>query len=167
MRVISGTARGTKLKSLEGLSTRPTLDRVKEAIFNIISNSTKNSETLDLFSGSGALSIEALSRGAKLAILCDNNPNAIKIINENLNKTKFLDSSIVKIDDYITCLYDLKNKNYSFDIIFLDPPYGKNMGLTALEKLSDLNLLKDNRNNYIRNRYKRRNTRYNWPIRNI
>lgn len=155
MRVISGTSRGTKLKSLDGLSTRPTLDRVKEAIFNIISNNVKNAVVLDLFSGSGALSIESLSRGAKLSVLCDNNVSAINIIKENLKKTRFENSSIVNNCDYTICLKDLKSKNYLFDIIFLDPPYSKNMGIEALEMLSDLNLLKDSRNNNIRNRYKR------------
>ena len=91
MRIISGIARGTKLYTLEGLDTRPTLDRVKESLFNIIQNKLADSIVLDLFAGSGALGLESLSRGAKKAILCDNNFKAIDIIK------KILRSAILKI----------------------------------------------------------------------
>ena len=87
MRIISGTARGTKLYTLEGQATRPTLDRVKESLFNIIQNEISNSIFLDLFSGSGAIGLEAASRGAKKVILCDKSKDAIKIINKNIDKT--------------------------------------------------------------------------------
>ena len=97
MRVISGTAKGKKLNSLEGLETRPTLDRVKEAVFNIIQFDIKDSVVLDLFSGSGALGIEALSRGAKEAILCDASSKAIKIINKNLEETRLKDKAKVNV----------------------------------------------------------------------
>lgn len=89
MRIISGKARGTKLNTLEGLETRPTLDRVKEPLFNILQNRIYGSRVLDLFAGSGALGIETLSRGAKEAILCDNSYKAIQIIRENVLKTHF------------------------------------------------------------------------------
>ena len=79
MRIISGKARGTKLYTLDGVNTRPTLDRVKESLFNIIQNDLLDADILDLFSGSGALALESLSRGAKQAVLCDNNIEAIKI----------------------------------------------------------------------------------------
>lgn len=141
MRVISGIARGTKLKSLEGLSTRPTLDRVKESLFNIISNYIYDANILDLFSGSAALAIEALSRGAKKATVCDNSKDAIKIIKENLQKTKLYDKSNVINADYKTCLNNI-NKT-KFDIIFLDPPYGKKMGIDAINIISECNLLSD------------------------
>ena len=88
MRVISGTARGKKLNSLNGLETRPTLDRVKESIFNILQFKLKDVSILDLFSGSGALAIESLSRGAKEAVLCDSSYKAIQIINKNLEETR-------------------------------------------------------------------------------
>ena len=91
MRVISGIARGTKIKSIDSMSTRPTLDRVKEALFNILQNYIKNAIVLDLFAGSGALGIEALSRGAKRAYFCDINKEAIKIIKENLEKTRLIE----------------------------------------------------------------------------
>ena len=141
MRVISGTARGTKLKTLDEVTTRPTLDRVKESIFNIINNYIKDSVVLDLFSGSGALAIEALSRKAKKAIVCENNKLAVNIIQDNLKKTKLLDKCEIIYDDYINCLEKMKNQNNIFDIIFLDPPYGKGMGIKAIEKISEFKLL--------------------------
>ena len=87
MRIIGGKARGTKLYTLEGENTRPTLDRVKESLFNIIQTEIPNSIFLDLFSGSGAIGLEAVSRGAKKAILCDKSKDAIKIIEKNIKKT--------------------------------------------------------------------------------
>ena len=87
MRIISGKARGTKLYTLDGTATRPTLDRVKESLFNIIQNDIEDSTVLDLFSGSGAIGLEFLSRGAKRAVLCDSSKDAIKIIKQNVQKT--------------------------------------------------------------------------------
>ena len=91
MRIISGSARGTKLYTLEGETTRPTLDRVKESLFNIINNEIPNSIFLDLFSGSGAIGLEAGSRGAKKVILCEKNKKAIEIIKKNIEKTQMKD----------------------------------------------------------------------------
>lgn len=88
MRIIAGEKRGTKLYTLEGLKTRPTLDRVKESLFNIIQSEIRESRFLDLFAGSGAIGLEAVSRGAKKAILCDNNKKAIQIIKKNIEKTR-------------------------------------------------------------------------------
>ena len=88
MRIISGKASKTKLYSLEGLNTRPTLDRVKESLFNIIQSEIRDSIFLDLFAGSGAIGLEAVSRGAKKAILCDSNKQAIQIIKKNIEKTR-------------------------------------------------------------------------------
>ena len=89
MRIIAGKARGTKLYTLEGMTTRPTLDKVRESLFNIIQNQIQDSIFLDLFSGSGAVGLEAVSRGAKKAILCDNSKQAIEIIKKNIEKTHF------------------------------------------------------------------------------
>ena len=89
MRIIGGKARGTKLYTLEGNNTRPTLDRVRESLFNIIQKEIPNCIFLDLFSGSGAVGLEAISRGAKKSILCDNNKKAIDIIKKNIEKTHF------------------------------------------------------------------------------
>ena len=95
MRVISGKARGTKLNSIESLDTRPTLDRVKESLFNIIQNKIVDATILDLFAGSGAIGIEFISRGAKKAYFCEKNHNAAKMIHQNLTKTKFENQSEV------------------------------------------------------------------------
>ena len=104
MRVISGKAKGTKLNSLEGIATRPTLDRVKEALFNILQFDLQDAIVLDLFAGSGALGIEALSRNAKQVVFCDNSYKAIQIIEKNLKKTNLNKNAIVINKDYKTFL---------------------------------------------------------------
>ncbi len=144
MRVISGTAKGKKLYSLEGLQTRPTLDRVKEAEFSKIQFSIKDSEILDLFSGSGALAIEALSRGAKSAVLCDKSKEAIKIINKNLIATKTNEKAKVINKDYLEALKELKNNSKKFDIIFLDPPYNTDYIEKAIDVILQYDLINDN-----------------------
>lgn len=140
MRIISGKARGTKLFTLEGLSTRPTLDRVKESLFNIIGMKINDADILDLFAGSGALGIESLSRGAKSAVLCDNSKKAIEVINKNLIKTK-LQAEVVN-DDFEKCLLRLQERQ--FDIIFLDPPYETNYIERAIKKILEYSILKPN-----------------------
>lgn len=120
MRIISGTARGTKLYTLEGDATRPTLDRVKESLFNIIQNKIQDSVFLDLFSGSGAIGLEAASRGARKVILCDNSKEAINIIKKNVDKTHLED----KIKIFNKSFNDLLNDNIEkIDIAYIDPPY--------------------------------------------
>ena len=140
MRIISGIARGTKLYTLSGLSTRPTLDRVKESLFNIIQNRLQNSVILDLFAGSGALGLESLSRGAKKAILSDNNIDAINIIKKNIEKCHFKDNVELKKKDYKKCLQEINEK---IDIIFIDPPYEKNIAVDAINMIMDKNILND------------------------
>lgn len=142
MRVISGTARGTKLNSIEELSTRPTLDRVKESLFNIIQSKIQDSTILDLFSGSGAIGIEFLSRGCKTAYLCDNSNKAINMIRQNLERTRLQDNAIVINKDYKKCLQELSNNNISFDIIFIDPPYKDDIAVDSVKMILSLNLLK-------------------------
>lgn len=141
MRVISGKARGKKLISLEGLNTRPTLDRVKEALFNIIQFNVEEKDVLDLFAGSGALGIEALSRGAKTSTFCDNSRDAIQVIKTNIENTKNENNSIVINKDYSLALNSLSKQNKIFDIIFLDPPYKTDFGIKALEAIIALNIL--------------------------
>ena len=138
MRIISGIARGTKLYTLEGENTRPTLDRVKEPLFSIIQNYIKDAMVLDLFAGSGALGLEALSRGAKEAILCDKSYEAIGIIKKNINKTHFEEKTKVLCMDYKKCLLGLNEK---FDLIFIDPPYKYDIAVNAVEIILDNNLL--------------------------
>ena len=121
MRIISGKARGTKLYTLEGTNTRPTLDRVKESIFNIIQGNIENATVLDLFAGSGAIGLEMLSRGAKKAVLCDNSKEAVGIIKKNIEKTHSQEKAEIYNSDFETCLEKIKNQK--FDIIYLDPPY--------------------------------------------
>lgn len=122
MRVITGLARGRKLVALEGLDTRPTSDKVKEAEFSMIQFEIEGRNVLDLFAGSGQLGIEALSRGAKHATLVDANPEAVKIIRENLVRTGLSDKASVAAGDAEQFLTHTKAV---FDIVFIDPPYSK------------------------------------------
>ena len=133
MRIISGTARGTKLYTLEGNNTRPTLDRVKESLFNIISERIYESEVLDLFSGSGAIGLEFASRGAKKVYLCDNSKAAYQIIKKNIEKTHLKE----KVELYNMSFLELINKlkTNKFDIIYLDPPYGTDFIKQSIEEL--------------------------------
>ena len=141
MRVISGKSRGKKLVSLEGLNTRPTLDRVIEALFNIIQFDIVDKDVLDLFAGSGALGIEAISRGAKSATFCDNSREAIKVIKTNIENTNNIDRSTIINKDFIEALEKLEKENKKFDIIFLDPPYKTDFSEKAIKKIIDSNLL--------------------------
>ncbi len=140
MRVITGSARGAKLKTLEGLNTRPTSDRVKEAIFNIIQFQVEGRRVLDLFSGSGQLAIEALSRGADYAVMVDESREAVNIIKDNVKKVKFDQTSSVFQMDYMRYLSTCREK---FDIIFLDPPYAEKMLENALRKISEIDILSE------------------------
>lgn len=139
MRIIAGEKRGTKLYTLEGENTRPTLDRVKESLFNIIQSEIRDCIFLDLFSGSGAIGLEAVSRGAKKAILCDNNKQAIQIIKKNIEKLGYKD----KIELYQMQFNELINKlNEKIDIIYLDPPYKTNYAIKTVELLFKKEILK-------------------------
>lgn len=140
MRIISGKARGTKLYTLEGLTTRPTLDRVKESIFNIIQSKIQDSTVLDLFAGSGAIGLEMISRGASKAILCDKSKDAIEIIEKNIEKTHMKDKVELYNLDFENCID--KVKTIKFDIIYLDPPYNTNYISKALNKIVDLDIVK-------------------------
>lgn len=142
MRVISGKAKGTKLNSIDDIATRPTLDRVKESLFNIVQAKIENSDVLDLFAGSGAIGIEFISRGANKVYFCEKSHNSSKMIYQNLEKTRFLDQSIVIEQDYKKCLQMLKSKNVLFDIIYIDPPYRENIAVDAAKQILSLNLLK-------------------------
>lgn len=143
MRVISGTARGTKLNSIESLSTRPTLDRVKESLFNILQNQIPDAVILDLFAGSGAISIEFLSRGAKQAYLCEKQHTAAKMIYLNLDKTKLNTKAIMIEKDYKKALEILKQNKIAFDFIYLDPPYQADYAVDATKRILSLDLLKE------------------------
>ena len=139
MRIISGKARGTKLYTLEGVNTRPTLDRVKESIFNIIQNKIEDARILDLFAGSGAIGLEFLSRGAEKAVLCDKSKEAINIIKKNIEKTHQENNTQLINTDFEECLEKLKKEQ--FDIIYLDPPYATDYIYKAIQKIIKLKLV--------------------------
>lgn len=125
MRVIAGKARHLKLKTIEGTATRPTTDRIKETLFNMLSFRIEGSLFLDLFAGSGAIGIEALSRGAKGAVFVENNRRAASCIRENLRHTHLEEQADLIQKDVMTALSLLESRETQFDYIFMDPPYGK------------------------------------------
>ena len=135
MRVISGTARGTKINSIDSIETRPTLDRVKESLFNIIQNKLEDAIVLDLFAGSGAIGIECISRGAEKAYFCEKSHQATKMVYENLIKTRLKDKAIVLNNDYEKCLKQLYDDKIRFDLIYIDPPYKADIAVKATEKI--------------------------------
>ncbi len=137
MRVITGTARGTNLRAPDGLATRPTGDKVKQALFNMIQHEIAGN-VLDLFAGSGQLGIEALSRGASSAVFVDQGRHAIAVIRDNLKKTHLEDRAQVICCDYLSYLSKCKNQ---FRIIFLDPPYVENYLETAIKCISEIDIL--------------------------
>ena len=139
MRIISGKARGTKLFTLKGLQTRPTLDRVKESLFNIIQSNINNCCFLDLFSGSGAIGLEAASRGARKVIFCDSSKEAINIIKKNIDKTH-LENEIELYHMNYEILLD-KKISKKLDIIYIDPPYNTNFAFLAVKKIIDNDLV--------------------------
>lgn len=132
MRVITGSARGRRLRSPEGRDVRPTADKVKEAVFSVVQFDIESSAVLDLFSGSGQLGIEALSRGARFCVFVDSSRTSADITKENIAASGFKDSSNVVIADSIGYLRMCRN---TFDLAFLDPPYGKGLIEQALPLL--------------------------------
>ncbi|MFV0364010.1 MAG: 16S rRNA (guanine(966)-N(2))-methyltransferase RsmD [Suipraeoptans sp.] len=142
MRVISGSAGSLRLKTLKGIETRPTSDKTKETLFNVISSMLYKSDVLDLFAGSGALGIEALSRGADSCIFIEKNPNVVNVINENLIHTKLVENSNVIKGNVITELKALKQQ--VFDLVFMDPPYDNNFEEPVLKILIERGLVNQN-----------------------
>lgn len=137
MRVITGKARGVQLKTPEGMLTRPTSDKVKEACFSIIQFEIPGAAVLDLFGGTGQLGIEALSRGAASAVFVDAREEACKLIRENLKRTKL--EGTVQRSDYLAYLDRCREK---FDIIFLDPPYAEVFLENALNRITEIDILR-------------------------
>lgn len=140
MRIITGSAKGITLKTLEGDATRPTAERVKEAVFSMIQFDIDGRRVLDLFSGSGQMALEALSRGASSATLVDKSKNAIDIIRYNADKTRLMDRCTIYQSDYLDFIK--RNSSNKYDIVFLDPPYALNMYKPALKALLDSSMLK-------------------------
>ncbi len=139
--MISGNAKGVKLKTLKGMDTRPTSDKVKGSIFNILAPYVEDSKVLDLFSGTGNLGIEAVSRGASFAYLIEKNRKCHDTIMENINKTKLKYKIKLIIADVYSALKSFNKKEEKFDLIFMDPPYLKGFILPCLESIDDLDLL--------------------------
>ena len=140
MRIISGTRRGQKLIEFEGMNIRPTTDRVRESLFNLIQEFVYEAKVLDLFSGSGALSFEALSRGAEKAVCVDIDKRSLEVVSENAKKLKFLEN-ITIINDSAENF--IGKRNDKFDIIFLDPPYNKGFIKPVIDKISESDILED------------------------
>ena len=140
MRVISGIAGSLKLKTIEGMDTRPTTDRIKETLFNMISHRIPGSSFLDLFSGSGGIGIEALSRGAEYAVFVEKNPKAVACIQENLKFTRLADKGRVIKGDVFSAMSGLESEG-PFDYIFMDPPYDQGLEKRVLEYLTDSRLI--------------------------
>lgn len=140
MRVITGSARGRKIKTLEGMDTRPTTDRIKESIFNIIQFDVEGRRVLDLFAGSGQMAIEAVSRGAKSAVAIDSASAAVSVIRENVKTCGFQEEIQVTQADFKSFLKAASGK---FDLIFLDPPYRNEMINQALELIEQIDILSE------------------------
>ena len=138
MRVIAGKAKGVVLKTPEGMQTRPTADRVKEALFSILQFDLPGTKVLDLFGGTGQLGIEAISRGAKSAVFVDASEAPCKLIKENLRRAKMENEGRVVRSDYLQFLSQCRE---TFDIILLDPPYAEVFLENAIKKISEIDIL--------------------------
>lgn len=140
MRVITGSARGRRLKTLEGLETRPTAERVKEGVFNILQFQLADSRVLDLFAGTGQMGIEALSRGAERAVFVDSRRQAAALVRENLAATGLGDRASVVCGEALAYLRSVRER---FDVIFIDPPYAAELWESALSAISQFDILSD------------------------
>ena len=141
MRITSGKLKNRVILSRFGKETRPTLERIKEAIFSIIYDKVEDSRFLDLFSGTGNMSFEAISRGAKKAIMIEKDVEALKVIIDNCEKLNVSNVCRAYKNDVFRAIEILKNKNEEFDLIFMDPPYRDNLTEKVLLKLSEFDIL--------------------------
>ena len=139
MRVITGSARGRRLKELEGMETRPTTGKVKESIFSILQFDIEGRRVLDLFAGTGQLGIEALSRGARECVFIDQRKDAVNLIRENVKLCDLTDNAVVRQGDSMAYL----KSGEKFDIIFLDPPYGSKLLGEALEQITKFDICRE------------------------
>lgn len=143
MRVISGKYKRSELKGFDIEGIRPTMDKVKESIFAMINEYLDDSVCLDLFAGTGSLGIEALSNGSKHVYFVDEMKSAINVIKSNVEKVKCENSATIILSDYTSSLKKISDNNIKFDIIFIDPPYGKIKIKTVINKILEKNLLND------------------------
>lgn len=141
MRVIAGSARRIQLKTLDGMETRPTTDRIKETLFNMIDPWIRDCDFLDLFAGSGGIGIEALSRGARETVFVERNEAAVKVIRENLNRTRLAERAVCMQAEVSAGLRQLSGRE--FDYIFMDPPYHERLEKDVLTLIQELALLRE------------------------
>ncbi|WP_196592833.1 16S rRNA (guanine(966)-N(2))-methyltransferase RsmD [Pectinatus sottacetonis] len=144
MRIITGCARGTKLKAPKGMNTRPTADRIKESLFNILNFKLAGAIILDVFAGSGSLGLEALSRGAKKAVFIDMDSDSIKVVQANVLHTHLQDKADIFQGDALNLIKVLARKRQQFDFIFCDPPYHKGICETVLNMVETYEILSKN-----------------------
>lgn len=142
MRIIAGKGRSLPLKTIEGMDTRPTTDRIKETLFNMLQSFLADCEFLDLFAGSGQIGLEAVSRGASRAVFVENGKRAAECIRDNISFTKFDDQCTLMNMDVMSALHQLEGKAH-FDVIFMDPPYGKQLEKEVLTYLSRSKMIDD------------------------
>lgn len=141
MRVIAGSARGIPLETIEEKTTRPTVDRVKENLFNILMPYLEDARVCDFFSGSGSLCIESLSRGAREAYFVEMNPKAMACIKRNLKKTKLEDRGRLFLGSYVEAIEKFEKEGLRFDLLFLDPPHASDYAKDVLLRIKDLDIL--------------------------
>lgn len=142
MRIVSGINKGMKLYAPEGMSVRPTSDKIKEALFNVLGHIDQESIVLDLFAGSGGIGIEFLARGASKCIFVDSSNKSLSYVRKNLELCKFKEKTEIIKNDYVRALDDFAKQGIKFDYIFADPPYDLNCGVKIAQKVFENNLLK-------------------------
>ena len=142
MRIITGIARGVQLKTLEGERTRPTAEKVKEAVFSSLQFDLEGRSVLDLFAGSGQMGLEALSRGARRSVFIDEAREAMEIVKANAKKTGFFDASHFLVSDYRNYLRKAAGRE-KFDIVFIDPPYAERIALDAVARVIAAEMVKE------------------------
>lgn len=142
MRIIAGSAKGSQIFAPKGQDTRPTQDRVRESLFNILQGHVEDAHVLDLFAGSGALSLEAISRGAKMAAMVDQAQDAMVCIQRNIAKLGFGDRTLTLKCDWKKALARLSEEGYAFDLVFLDPPYRIEDTGEMCDQMADIHLLR-------------------------
>lgn len=137
MRVIAGTRRRLSLETLDSEETRPTTDRIKETLFNMLQFDVPGTRFLDLFAGSGGIGIEALSRDARFCTFCELNKKAAAVLERNIARTRFQEQSEILRGDYQICLQKLKSRGRQYDIVFMDPPYQQGMAVRAMQLMRE------------------------------
>lgn len=142
-RIISGSFKGRSLKTFSGTNTRPTADRVKESVFNIIQDKLPGSSVLDLFAGTGSLGLEAISRGCNIAVFVEKDKRALAVLRENCKVLGCTDDIVIMPMDVEKAIRSLQAKDYVFDIVFMDPPYDRNLETPVLLTLSESGIVKN------------------------